>query len=123
MPIADVRLPAGNGIAENERRTITVVWVLYLATLFSGSLTAWIGIVVAHIKRGDASSHESYESYTYAIRTFWWTFLWGVIGVSLFAIGLGYFILAAASLWFIYRSVKGLIRVNDNRSPYEDRQD
>lgn len=119
MAVTDVRLPAGNGIPENERRNLTVVWVLYLATLFTGSLTAWIGIVVAHIKRGDAQSHEGYESYTYAIYTFWGAFIASLVGIALTVIGLGYFILMGTGLWFIYRSIKGLLRTNDNRSPYE----
>lgn len=120
MTHSDIRLPVGNGIPENERRNLTVVWVLFLATLLTGSVTAWIGVIVAHIKRGDATTHESYESYSYAIRTFWWTVLLTVIGVSLMAIGLGFFIVAATGIWFIYRSIKGLLRTNDNRSLYED---
>jgi uncharacterized membrane protein len=120
MAVTDVRLPAGNGIPENERRNLTVVWVLYLATLLTGSLTAWIGIIIAHIKRGDASSHEAYENYTYAIYTFWGTVIATLVGVALTVIGLGYFIILGAGLWFIYRSIKGLLRTNDNRSAYDN---
>lgn len=120
MPIEHPRLPAGNGIADNERRNLTLIWALFLATLISGSITAWIGVLIAHIKRGDASSHEAYESYSYAIYSFWGALIATVIGISLTVIGLGYFIIIGAGLWFIYRSVKGLLRCNDGRSPYED---
>ena len=120
MAVTDVRLPAGNGIPENERRNLTVVWVLFLATIFTGTLTAWIGVLVAHIKRGDATTHESYENYTYAIRSFWFTFLWSLAGAALTVIGIGFVILSLTAIWFIYRAVKGLLRTNDNRSAYDD---
>lgn len=120
MAVTDVRLPAGNGIPDNERRNLTVVWVLFIATLITGSLTAWIGIIIAHIKRGDATSHEGYENYTYAIYTFWGAVIAMLVGAALTVIGLGYFIILGTGIWFIYRSVKGLLRTNDNRSAYDN---
>lgn len=119
MAVTDVRLPAGNGIPENERRNLTLVWVLFLATLVTG-VTGWIGVLVAHIKRGDATTHESYENYTYAIRSFWFTFLWTLVGSALTVIGIGFVILTLTAIWFIYRTIKGLLRTNDNRSAYDD---
>jgi uncharacterized membrane protein len=99
------------------------VWALYLASLFTFSLTAIIGLIIAYVKRGDLAG-TPYESHiTSAIRTFWISLVVAVVALALIAAAIGAsslflgvisgFIFALLTLWQIVRGIRGLIRAID----------
>ena len=58
-----------------------------------------------------------YEShFTWQIRTFWWVLLWCVVGGSTFWFGIGFLVLAAAGIWYLYRLVKGFLNWSDKKT-------
>lgn len=97
----------------NSLKTMTqVVYGCYLASLLIG-ITSIVGIIIAYIKQGEAQGTPYASHFQWQIRTFWFTLLFSIIGVVLSIVGIGFLILLAVLVWFIYRSIKGLLRANE----------
>jgi len=98
--------PTSGGFDTNRP---TIISLLYLASFVTG-ITGLVGVVLAHIWRGE--SHEPWitSHYTYLIRTFWFGFAASVIGVILSVILIGVPILLAAAVWVGVRSVMSLVK-------------
>lgn len=100
-----------------------VVYALYLLG-FSNGLTFLVGLIVAYVNR-DAAGPINASHYTFAIRTFWLSIGWFLIGGALFLIGLvlavlligipvmivGGAIMGAVGVWFAVRTILGLIHL------------
>src|SRR5947208_10473201 len=73
------------------------------------------GLIVAYVKRDDARGTWVASHLTWLIRTFWYSFLWGVVGaivlvvlgIILIGIPIALLIWAVASIWVIYRVIRG----------------
>lgn len=102
-------------LSDSRKHMLYVLWGLYLAGWVTGGVTLVIGIALAYIKRPDAGTGIERSHYTSAIRTFWWGCLWGVLGLLLTVMIIGFPILAVAGVWFIYRCVLGLVRASESR--------
>jgi uncharacterized membrane protein len=115
----------------DDKTYVIIVYVLYLLSVFTGGLTAIIGLIMAYVLKPGAGP-RAYSHYAFAIRTFWLPFLWALIGSAVLAVGcvlcailigipivivavLG---LCALPIWFLVRCVIGLIAALDDR-PYE----
>ena len=98
-----------------------VVYGLYLLG-FTNGLTFLVGLIVAYTNRAEAGPiNESH--YTFAVRTFWLSIWWFLIGALMFVVGLvlsivlvgipvlmaGVFICGAVSVWFIARCIMGIV--------------
>jgi uncharacterized membrane protein len=93
-------IPAKNGA------TVTIIYILYLVGLVVG-LTSLIAVIMAYVNKGGgpewAESH-----YRFQIRTFWIGLLYGVIGVILLFVLVGWIVLLFSLIWMIVRCVKGM---------------
>ena len=96
-----------------NKRVTTLIYALYAASIIFG-LTIFIAIVMNYIKRPDVQGTFLESHFTWQIRTFWYTLLWGIIGSVTAVILIGFIILIGLFFWFIYRIVKGWLRLNDN---------
>jgi uncharacterized membrane protein len=105
---------------------------------------SFIGIIVDYIKRGDVEGTMLESHYTWLIRTFWWSLLWGsailggmlaiivpdalivadlartgdylAIPWSIIGAGIGGSIgLSVVWFWIVYRLIRGVIRLSDGR--------
>lgn len=100
---------------EKSLKTIaTVVYALQAVGFFVG-ITWLVAIVIDYVKRDDARGTWLESHFSWQIRTFWWGLLWAVIGVILFIVIVGWFILVADAIWIIYRIVKGWLYLAENR--------
>jgi len=102
-----------------------VVGVAGAATIvgsFVGSVPSIIAVILNYVKRGDARGTWVESHYRWQIRTFWFALLWFVIGwVFIFTIVgaiVGVPVLAALTLWLIYRIARGWLRLRDRRPMY-----
>ncbi|MFN3712695.1 MAG: DUF4870 family protein [Alcanivoracaceae bacterium] len=95
--------------------TIKIVYVLYLAALFVG-VTGLIGVIVAYVSQSQANDVEA-AHFRFQIRTFWIGLLYSVIGGITTIIGVGFVVLLLALVWWIVRSVKGLLAIKDGLPP------
>ena len=89
---------------------------------FVGSVPSIIAVILNYVKRGDARGTWVESHYRWQIRTFWFALLWFVIGwVLIFTIVgavVGVPILAALTVWLIYRIARGWLRLRDRRPMY-----
>ena len=101
-----------------EHLTLThVIYGLYGAALVFG-ITAIVAIVLNYIKREDVAGTFLESHFRWQIRTFWYSLLWGVIGVITFVLIIGIFILIADLIWYVYRIAKGWLRLNEGKPMY-----
>jgi len=81
------------------------------------------GVIVCYVKRSDAAGTWVASHFTWLIRTFWWSFLWTVVGwIALVLLGIiliGFVIAGAvwlvAGIWVIYRVIKGYLLFKDSK--------
>lgn len=100
--------------AERRSRTIVLaVYVLYGAGFITG-LAFLVGVIVAHIKRDEAPPWLR-THLTYQIRTFWIGLLWSLAGVLTAWLLIGFLFLAWSFVFVLVRTVKGFLRLNDDR--------
>lgn len=83
-----------------------IVYGLYLLNLIL-PFSSLVGLIMAYINRGDAEAYQQ-THYQFQIRTFWIGLLYGVIGLLLTSIGIGWLILALTALWLIVRCAIGM---------------
>ena len=101
-----------------EQITIThVIYGMYAASLLIG-ISAIVGIVLNYIKRDDVAGTWLESHFRWQIRTFWYALLWGFIGFILAFVLIGFAVLFADFIWFVYRIAKGWIRLNEGKPMY-----
>ncbi|WP_457390325.1 DUF4870 family protein [Roseateles sp. P5_E1] len=112
-PVAlDVGAPAEK-LASLKQLTM-VVYVLYALSAFTG-FTGIVAIIINYIKREDTAGTVYASHFTWQIRTFWWSLVWGILGFATLLLGVGFVILAVDGIWFLYRLVKGFLNWNDGK--------
>ena len=103
---------------ELANKNITqVIYGLYAASIIVG-VTYFVAIVLNYIKKDDVVGTWLESHFTWQIRTFWWGLLWTVIGVITMFVVVGFAVLAATFIWFVYRIVKGWLRLSENKPMY-----
>jgi uncharacterized membrane protein len=113
-PLAARGPPAVADAHRELREMAAVVYALYAASVLVG-VTMLGGLVVAYLKRGDAAGTWLESHYRWQIRSFWWLLLWGAVGALTSVILVGFVVLFAAAVWFIYRIAKGWIALREGR--------
>lgn len=97
------------------QRLTTIVYALQAASLFTGTLTLFAGIIINYVRREDVQGSWLESHFRWQIRTFWFSLLWMVTGAVLTVFLIGWAILLAASIWLIYRIVKGWVYLYEDR--------
>jgi uncharacterized membrane protein len=128
-------------VAEPHRSLITLTHVIYglhafslltgilgAATIVGAFLTGWpsiIAVILNYVKRSEAGGTWLASHFRWQIRTFWFGLLWVVL-CGLFVVmtlGIGLLIawlpLFVVGVWFIYRIVRGWLRLLDRQPMYE----
>ncbi len=67
------------------------------------------GVIYAHVKREEVAGSFAESHMVWLIRTFWLTLVFGVIGCVLALVLVGFLILFAVGVWYIFRVVKGFV--------------
>ena len=98
------------GTDSDTRLMAIIVYGLYLVGWPSLHLATIAGLVLAYIKRGDTHGTIWESHFHNQIETFWISLLVGVLAIPLCFVGVGFLILAGLVLWFLYRTIKGLVR-------------
>jgi uncharacterized membrane protein len=81
------------------------------------------GLIVAYVKRDEARGTWVASHLTWLIRTFWFSFLWGAVGLAvllvlgliLIGIPIAFLIWAVASIWVIYRVIRGYLLFKESK--------
>ena len=104
-----------------------LIGILGAATVVGAFLTGWpsiIAVILNYVKRGEARGTWLESHFRWQIRTFWFGLLW--ISLCMFfviiTLGIGILIawlpIAAVSIWFIYRIVRGWLALSERRQMY-----
>ncbi len=101
--------------------------ILGAATVVAAFLTGWpslIAVILNYVKRSETRGTWLESHFRWQLRTFWYGLLWVALCL-LFVVatlGVGLLIawipLAVVGLWFIYRIVRGWLRLVDRQSMY-----
>jgi uncharacterized membrane protein len=108
-PMVDSR--AGTEAGKDTAALVYLLQLLGLVTV----LTAIAGVVVNYIKWDEVRGTWLESHFRWQVRTFWFSVLWGLIGSVLFVIGIGALIIGVATLWYLYRAVRGWLFLNERR--------
>jgi uncharacterized membrane protein len=101
-----------------------ITGIIGAATVVGAFLTGWpslIAVILNYVKRSEARGTWLQSHFRWQIRTFWFGLLW--VGLCLLfvvvTLGIGLLVawlpLAVVGLWFIYRIVRGWLRLLDRR--------
>ncbi|MBL6852816.1 MAG: hypothetical protein ISS15_09775 [Alphaproteobacteria bacterium] len=102
-----------------DARTYTlIIYGLYIGGVLTGGCTGLVGVIMAYIRRAEYKGTIWESHIENAIHAFWVWLLLFVAGIPLtLAFGLGILVMAAGFIYFLYRSIKGLIAAIDSK-PY-----
>jgi uncharacterized membrane protein len=104
-----------------------VTGIVGAATVVGAFLTGWpsiIAVILNYVKRSEARGTWLETHFRWQIRTFWFGLLWvslcGLFIVATLGIGLliAWLPLTFVGLWFVYRIVRGWLRLIDRRPMY-----
>jgi uncharacterized membrane protein len=100
---------------EKSLKTLTTVVYALQALAFLNGITLIVAVIINYVKRDEVAGSWLESHFRWQIRTFWFGLLWGVIGFVLAFVVVGFAVLFAASIWMIYRIVKGWLTLNDGK--------
>ena len=100
-----------------------LAWWLYLghaaSLVFSLGAFSFIPLIINYVKREDAANTFVYSHHGWQIRSFWWYLVWmavgGVLFMTIVGIPAAFLLWAVAWLWKLYRLIKGIVDLNDNK--------
>ena len=109
---------ASRPVAQTDLRTLAIiVYGLYLGAVLTCGLAGLIGVVLAYIKRDEAAGTPWASHFENAIQAFWiWLALMVVGGLTVWLL-IGFVVIAAGFVYFLYRTIKGLLAALESR-PY-----
>ena len=124
--------PAGAGVpSQSLISTTLVVYALFAVAAIAGLVSAGllstpllgllglIALIIAYVKRGDATGTWLQSHYRWLIRTFWFSVLWNVVGwlavVTLIGIPIAIAIWIATTIWVLYRLIRGYVLFNESK--------
>jgi uncharacterized membrane protein len=105
--------PGPSGGQMSNKTLTLVVYILYFVAYFTG-ITAIVGVIIAHVQVGSADPISA-THYRFQIRTFWIGLLYGVIGVVLSWVLIGFLVLLWLFVWSLIRNVKGVLALNEDK--------
>ena len=101
--------------------------IIGAATVVGAFLTGWpsiIAVILNYVKRSEVRGTWLESHFRWQIRTFWLGLLWVALCVFFIigTLGIGILVawlpLAFVSLWFIYRILRGWLRLRDGHPMY-----
>lgn len=108
---------SSTAITEKNQKDLTqLVYILQVISLAVG-LTAIAGVILNYLKRDEVKGTYLEAHFRWQIKTFWYALGGVILGWLLAIVLVGFLILAATGLWYIYRIVKGWLALNDGKEP------
>jgi uncharacterized membrane protein len=104
-------------VQDDLRMPAIIIYILYLAAVISAGVAGVVGVIVAYVKRDDAKGTIWESHYQNQIETFWiWLGIF-VAGCATVWFLVGVPIIIGAFVYFLYRTIRGLLRALENK-PY-----
>ncbi|MGA7982658.1 MAG: hypothetical protein WCA32_20855 [Chromatiaceae bacterium] len=119
MPVDDGRPRAGEGQGVSDLTIAHVVYGLQAASFLLG-FTSILGVILSYVRLDRVTGTWLESHFTWQIRTFWYSLLWGLLGVATLILIVGYALLLGVTIWAIYRIAKGWLNLADGRPMYAE---
>ena len=114
-------IEAGSPPPKSLVNVTTAVYVLQAIGLLPPFQLAFIAAaIVNYVKRDDVRGTFLESHFRWQIRTFWFGFLWAIVGGLTMVILIGFAILTADIIWIIYRIIKGWLDLIDGKPMYRN---
>lgn len=104
-------------VNKEEKQFALIVYILQAVSILVG-ITGLVGIVMNYVKRASLTDEIVKAHNSWQIRTFWWTLGWSILCLILTTVtmGIGGISFLILLVWYIYRVVKGILRLNDAKA-------
>ena len=99
---------------DSQKNYMYITYAMYALGIFIG-LTPIVGVILAYIKRDEMQGTVYYDHMQFLIKTFWVSLIGMVIGAILMLVLIGYLVLLAVGVWYIFRVVLGIVKLLDNK--------
>jgi uncharacterized membrane protein len=111
---------AGN--SSNDKLIMQILYGLHTLAWFSGGVFAVIALIINYLRRADEVNPLYVAHHNFMIATFWWTLVWLVLLSPLWLVFIvpGMLAYGLVWLWYLYRCIKGWLRLNASRLPKEE---
>ena len=101
-------------------RTAHILYLMHAISPFTLWSLSLLAVIVGAIHRDSVRGSWVETHYSYLLRTFMWGLVWLVILTVVFTITvIGIFLLFipwfVLTVWYLYRVIRGWLRLNDNR--------
>jgi uncharacterized membrane protein len=109
--------------------TTLLIYALYGIAAIAGlapffGVLGIVAIIIAYVKRSETAGTWLASHYRWLIRTFWFSMLWAllgwlvliILGLILIGIPIAFGIWIAATVWVIYRVVRGYILFKESKA-------
>ena len=112
---ASAGAPASLDAVTKANKNITrIVYILQLASLAAG-LTFIAAVILNYVKRKDVEGTWLESHFRWQIHTFWYCLLWMCVGLATLVILVGFFVLIANVIWMLFRAIKGISNLEENK--------
>jgi uncharacterized membrane protein len=113
--LSEPKPPAAAGQDPDKLRLFAHAVYALQALGFLTLITPLVGVIIDYVKLDDSRGSVYEAHYRWQIRTFWWTLLWSLLGALTWVVFIGMAILFLLPIWYIYRIVKGWLRLSEGR--------
>jgi uncharacterized membrane protein len=113
--------PDGSGRSErNAVSDLTLAHVVYglQAASFLVGVSSIVGVILNYVRRKSVSGTWLESHFTWQIRTFWYSLLFGLLGLATLFVVVGYLVLLSVSVLAIYRIAKGWLNLAEGTPMY-----
>lgn len=110
--------PASSETLRSMKTYTMIVYGMYALGLFLGGLPAVIGLIMAYVKRRRFGGTPFGQHMGLLISTFWYSVLWSIVGFLTTWLYIGFIILFAVAVWYIYRLIRGFARLTDGKGAW-----
>ena len=120
--------------SNNSKSLTFILYILYMIAIFSAGILAVIALIINYVKL-DSVRGTIYEShFKWQIRTFWWYLIWNILafvpffflfmtldnpnafaGVAFAGTTFCVAVIFFFFFWIVYRAVRGLIVLNEDK--------
>jgi uncharacterized membrane protein len=108
---------------KSDRGLAQILYLLHALAPFTAWLLAVIAIVLGAAKRDDVRGTYLDSHFSWLSRTFWWGLLWilvcgvltALLVLSILLSPLFWLPYTVLFFWYLYRVIKGWLRLNDGR--------
>lgn len=114
-PVPQPIPPVQDSLFTSQRQLVIIIYALYGAGYFLGGIPTIVAIIINYVKRDEIKDPALISHFTWQIRTFWISLGLGLLGLVTMFIGIGFIVLIGVAIWNIYRLVRGVLNILDNK--------